>query len=46
MATRYRAEGIGLVRTEALLYGGLTHKKVKKNKTCIIGVYLMIVLDR
>lgn len=30
MATRYRAEGIGLVRTEALLYGGLTHKSEKE----------------
>lgn len=29
-ATKVRAEGIGLVRTEALLYGGITHKSEKE----------------
>ena len=40
MATRYRAEGIGLVRTEALLYGGLTHKSEKEQ-----DVYYRRILD-
>lgn len=30
LAKKIRAEGIGLVRTEALLYGGITHKSVKE----------------
>ncbi|MEC8140951.1 MAG: phosphoenolpyruvate--protein phosphotransferase [Bacteroidota bacterium] len=30
LAKKIRAEGIGLVRTEALLYGGTTHKSVKE----------------
>jgi phosphoenolpyruvate-protein phosphotransferase (PTS system enzyme I) len=40
MASSYRAEGIGLVRTEGLLYGGLTHKSEKEQ-----DVYYRRLLD-